>query len=257
MSRSFIIISLLVISVSTFAQKRGKKNYMNSRQTKTVFPDPFEYEINGWFLAPGITYTATLPGKQEKEINAVPTTIENKGKFRFYIGGGRYRFLEYWYLFKYMDYGLGYKWLAGEESTNPGSTNSFSDHHATAFINFNNIIDVSDIGFLQNTIGGNVDYQFIQNRTGVGPDNLIAQLHYKLGFGWKPTKKLLIIPAVEVPIVSFLPRLPNPTLNYFNSEFEPLIISLRFLFLRPKRDFCPPVYNPAMPTTTPADGVSE
>ena len=74
------------------------------------------------------------------------------------------------------------------------------------------------------------------------PPDLIAQLHFKLGYGFKLRSKLIMIPAIETPIFSVVPEDQSfGKLQWFSSEYRPLILSVRFLFLRARNGFdCPP-----------------
>lgn len=226
----------------------------------SFFPKTDRHKPSGWFIAPGLTYTLTSPaGPTNHPYAPNEYEFDAKGKLGLYFELGRYKIFDYQYFFNYMDYGLAYKSIAGREDHSiiagspigPLGTGSFSDQHALAFINFNNIIELSNPWFIQNSFGLNVDYQFGQDRQGgLGqgdefPGRFIAQAHYKFGIGFLASKKLLVIPSVELPIVSGLPNAPWPWLNYFNSSYYPLILSIRFMFLNEQQDVCPPVYNPA------------
>jgi hypothetical protein len=70
---------------------------------------------------------------------------------------------------------------------------------------------------------------------------MIFALHYKLGFGYKVNQKLFIIPAVETPILNFIPfEKGRSTINVFNLHYRPLIFTVRIAWLRkPKANACP------------------
>ncbi len=223
----------------------------------SFFPKTDRYKKMGWFIAPGITYTFTNPNDSIIKGNTGSEVIYNpSGKVGLYLEAGGYKLFKFQEYFNYLDFGIAFKSLGGKEtftSTDLGISGNgeFSDQHGLLFLNFNSIKELSNPWFIQNTIGLNVDYQFSQNRSGGSlineefPDKIIAQIHYKFGFGFMATKKLLVIPSVELPIVSGLPNAPFPWLNYFNSSYYPAILSVRFLFLGDAKDECPPVFNPA------------
>jgi len=245
-----IIISLFFISESLFAQKfrhrKEKKVAAYSKKVQSVFPDPFEYDLKGWHFDPALTYEITRPFPKKISGDEGETTFKPRGKIRGYLGIGRYRIVEYWYLVNYVDYGLAYKWMAGRElyeGAGGSGENKFNDHHLTGNLNFNNIKDLQN-GFLQNSLGLNVDYKFL----GAGSSPFIAQLHYKIGYGYKPNDKWLIIPSLEFPLMSFYPGIPNPMLQYFSSRYLPVIFSVRLMRIKKKTEDCPPVGNPAMPS---------
>lgn len=280
MKKSYLIITSLIlffqiaqeVSAQKFRHRKEKHSSSYSRKSESIFPQTFDYEPNGWVVDPGITYTLTQLGSKKVNFgDSIIADFVDKGKVRVYLGFGRFRMLEYWHLFKYFDYGIAYKWIGGKENyeasyvplgvTNSG-TGKFNDHNVLAFLNFNNIIDVRD-GFVQNSIGATIDYTFLQSRKsqfGVGerfPDRFVAQLHYKIGYGFMPNNKLLLIPSIEIPIVGFMPDIPNPMLPYFNSKYLPIIISVRCLLIRPKRDVCIPIEMPDLPEGFTPDGMGE
>jgi hypothetical protein len=249
--------------------KKVKDNHssINSRKQGDVFPTTFNYKPNGWYFGPGLTYTLTDFTKETKQFGnpEYDVTFNPGGKAGAYLEGGRYRFIENSYIFRYLDYGLAYKWLRGKENfetnTQINGTGIFNDHFVTAHFNLNNVVPVG-YGFIQNTIGLNADYGFIQTRKnsfGLGENNtgkFVGQLHYKLGYGWKPSEKLLMVFSVETPILNLYPfEVPKSRLPYFNSRYRPLIFTLRFIFLRPISDVCPPVYSPDMPRDFIPDGM--
>ena len=119
--------------------------------------------------------------------------------------------------------------------------------------NVNNIIQLTDYTFIQNSIGVNFDWKFLQkyetngspyaiNNTGA----FILSLHYKLGYGIKVTDQLFIIPTLETPILNGIKwENGKSTYGIFSSRYRPLIFSVRFAWLRkPDRGGCPPVYGP-------------
>ena len=248
-----VLVGLLLSEVSVaqkFRHRKEKQNKEYKKKPVTVFPDINEYHHSGWQFHLGPTFTATRPFPiTQTNSEGDPVKNNPKGGLALWAGGGRYRMLEYSYLFKYFDYGINYKWLRGKLVTEPGGERKFSDHEVGTYINFHNIIDVRDIGYIQNSIGLNLDYTFVRSpKTGDRPDPYIAQLHYKLGFGWKPARRLMTVIGVETPVISAWPGPPWPWFNFFSHKYQPLLFTIKFIFLRPVQDVCPPVYNPAMPS---------
>ncbi len=262
--------ALIIFSLSASAQikrpkhqQRDKKASLYREKTGEVFPEnDLQYKLTGWYWAPGLTYTFSLPPKHTNSFtdtlaNPFDVAFNPTGKIGLYLEGGRYRILQYSYLFKYLDYGLAYKWLRGAEvfSYSAGNgTGKFSDHFLLAHFNLNNVVNISNISFLQNTIGLNADYPILKSRVPgfvkgeTYPTGIVAQIHYKLGLGFKVNEKLMIIPSLETPILNLFPfNFPSSTLNYHHSKFRPVILSVRFLFLRPTQVECPPVYTPDFP----------
>ena len=57
---------------------------------------------------------------------------------------------------------------------------------------------------------------------------------------------MILIPAIETPVFSVLPGDEGRfgALQWFSSDYRPLILSVRFLFLRARKGWeCPPVKN--------------
>ncbi|MEM9024959.1 MAG: hypothetical protein AAGB22_14535, partial [Bacteroidota bacterium] len=115
--------------------------------------------------------------------------------------------------------------------------------------------------FLQNTVGVNVDYGLARStNTGAAaagadqefPPSVVAQLHYRIGFGFKVNDRMMVIPGIETPILNVNPLEAKSTLEYFSSRYRPLIFYLRFMFFRPTKDpACEPIRTPdgfRMPT---------
>lgn len=244
-------------------KQRDKKESLYREKVGQVFPEnDYQYKMSGWYWGPGLTYTLSVPRKHTKSFtdpmdNSFDVEFSPSGKIGAYLEGGRYRILQYSYLFKYLDYGLAYKWLRGNEgySFSSGSgSGKFSDHFLLAHFNLNNVINITDNSFLQNTIGINADYALIKSRSpgfGAGetyPSGFVGQLHYKLGYGFKVNDRLMIIPALETPVLNLYPfEFPKSTLGYHNSRYRPIIFSVRLLYLRPTGVECPPVYTPDFP----------
>jgi hypothetical protein len=96
--------------------------------------------------------------------------------------------------------------------------------------------------FLQNSLGFNVDFRFSDKRnnhantlghTQADPSRLLAQLHYKIGFGYKLNEKWFIIPTLETPILNlFQWDKFKSTDPMFSSRYRPIILTIRFAWLR-------------------------
>ena len=275
--KSFIILPLIFIfSLHLSAQikrpkykQRDKKQSLYRQKVGEVFPEnDFQYKMNGWCWAPGLTYMLSLPSKHTTSLgDTLNVELNPAGKIGIYLEGGRYRILQYSYLFKYLDYGLAYKWLRGAEKFSyaaESGSGKFNYHFLLAHFNLNNVINVTNTSFLQNTIGVNADYAVYSTYIKDGifdnttPSKFVANFHYKLGYGFKVSDKLMIIPALETPVLNLYPfEFPKSTLPYHNSRYRPLIFSVRFLFLRPTGVECPPVYTPDFPDGIIPEGQDE
>jgi len=263
MIKHLVYIYLLCIPLSLIAQK-DQLSY-NRLSGQKFFPSTLKYKPSGWILAPGITklYVNT-PNSITDNVNGIDYRFKPGSKIALYGEIGRYKIFKYWGFFKYLDYGLAYKRFSGleEVSGSDGTdvSHTFIDQHVTGHFNLNNIIELSNPFFIQNSLGFSVNYAFDKLRTpglSIGetfPDPGFAQLHYKFGLGIFATKKLLIIPSIELPLISAYPLGPIPTLTYFSSNYYPAIFTLKFMFLRDGREDCPPVFAPGLPDGFVPDG---
>jgi hypothetical protein len=281
MSRIVVIICLLTFCSPFLGQAQKKNPYMIDRTIKRDkrvrepwLPQNMRYARAGWFIAPGITYTMTRFDDPTETLvtddaSRIDATFKPRGRFGPYLEGGRYRIFNRGF-FKYVDYGLAVKKLTGREVMEGGIYSNadnttisefatdgiFKETFASGFLNLNHIHTMGSFNFIQNSIGINLDYRFLQNNEiteGVrgpeyvfpGPNPLMFQLHYKLGWGIRVSKKMMVIPTVETPIlnaVSF--EKFKSTHGWFSSRYRPLIFSLRFLFLRDANSTeCPPVFT--------------
>lgn len=257
------IVNLAILSASAQGYKRNKDD---------VFPLSERYRLGGLVVGAGITYMQGYNEEKEFFNYADSTTLSSmnyyakpKGQIGAFAEVGWFHSFKYPTIFEFMDFGLSYKWLRGKEEFREQawvdnnmiaenvSLNTFSDHTLSGNINFTSVIHTSENNFVTNAIGANVDYVIAPGRGGgrVIPGrqlkfpDLYAQLHYKLGFGWRLSEKILMIPTLETPILGIYPFTHiKSTLDYFNTRQRPFLLSLRFMFIRERTEDCPPVYNP-------------
>jgi hypothetical protein len=98
--------------------------------------------------------------------------------------------------------------------------------------------------FLENSLGINGDYQVggnqRYNRAGLPIElndlsRFVFQAHYRLGFGFKISRQLLIVPTLETPIVTFYEYDDlKSTLHVFNSRYRPFIFRVRIFMMDKK-----------------------
>lgn len=235
-------------------------NAQSGRQKPKLYGSN-SYKDKGWFFAPGITYTPGVSGNRFETLRGVGDLsndtifsgrFDPKGGFGFYAEVGRHHFIENIYLINHIDYGAHFKMLRGSERYvgavgNAGSlvetTNnaSFSESFAGAFFNASNILQITDNAWVHNSIGVNIDYRVISSRSLSGfygaipqsfPADLTAQLHYKIGVGFKLDNGLYVLPMIETPILNLYQfERAKSTLPYFSSEYRPLILTIRVMFL--------------------------
>jgi len=235
------------------------------RQLTPIYIPGTAYKNTGWFISPGITYM--LPEDRKQGLTTYNGAADNmdtlysgnfvrKGKIGFYLEAGRHKFISDRSIIDHIDYGIHFKMLRGVENftgvTNNGvgmtpveSNSTFSESFAGAFINASNILQLSSNTWIQNSLGVNADFRVISNRNaGVAygadwnfPNPLLAQLHYKIGFGWKPEAGIYIIPMLETPILTAYPwDNGKSTLQYFVGRDRPLILTIRIQWLSKEKD---------------------
>jgi hypothetical protein len=199
---------------------------------------------SGWHFAPGLTYMIPFKPKGEDAPVVKPggrlAIYAEVGRYRIFSGGGN--------VFNYMDYSIGYKRLSGKEEFE-AEKSVFKQNFLVGNFNINNIIQLSSFTFIQNSLGVNGDFKFSQKmQPSSSPiaDNtqrFLFSLHYKLGFGYKATKNLFVIPTLETPILN-LTEWERGRSDYgiYSSRYRPLIFTVRFAWTtKPSKGSCPPV----------------
>lgn len=256
-----IVLVLLFITPMALGQK------IFERKRPEIIPTDGKMRRGGLYVAPGITYA--LPRFKDEEETVFDTgdssytaTYDPDGRIGLYLEAGWFHASYDPWIIDYWDFGLAYKQLKGGESftgvytrgdssANLLGEGSFSEQYLTAHVNANKFIQTGDYQFLQLSLGVNADYSIGSSREHTGdpllnrhdfPPDLIAQLHFKLGYGFKVSKRLLVIPTLETPVFSVEPEDQGfGQLQWFSSLYRPVIFSVRFLILRyPKGFDCPP-----------------
>lgn len=281
MIRIIAIASLLIFCINFHADAQKKNPYMFDRTIKRDkrvrepwLPQNMRYARAGWFFSPGVTYTMVrfknfYETHSEDDAFRTDVKFNPNSRFAYYLEGGRYRIFNRGF-FKYVDYGLAVKRLSGRELmegqlvdktdntilADYESDGKFRNDYAGAFVNLNHVHTVGSFNFIQNSIGLNLDYRWrnkydyettlaVPTNNVEGPNPLVFQLHYKLGWGIRVSKKLMVIPTAEVPLLNIVKfEQFKSTHNWFSSRYRPLIFTVRFLFLRDaNKTECPPVYT--------------
>lgn len=264
MKRLPVLVPLLLLGMSALAQG------LMDRKHPDIFPLDGKMRRSGFFFAPGLTWTlAPFSDRQDEyrigQDSLFTATYHGKGALGLYLEAGWFISTRDPVILDYWDFGVAYKQLKGSEASQGTlalgdsvgqwlGDGTFNDQHLTFAVNANKLFHVADYRFLQLSLGANVDWRFGSDRAFEGvlvpgtqqfPPEFIGQLHAKLGFGFKLTQQLMIIPALETPFFSVLPEDQGlGRLQWFNTTYRPLILSVRFLFLRyPKGWACPTVKN--------------
>lgn len=262
MKRLLPIILLCLAAQGVFAQ-RG----LMERKRPELIPTDGKMRRGGLYVAPGITYTLTRFKDKEETVfrngdSSYTATYDPNGRIGLYLEAGWFHASYDPWIIDYWDFGLAYKQLKGSESFTGhyargdssallAGEGSFNERYLTAHVNANKFIQTGDYQFVQLSLGVNADHSLGSSREHSGdpmlnrhdfPPDLIAQFHFKLGYGFKVSQRLLIIPTLETPIFSVVPKDQGlGQLPWFSSLYRPVIFTVRFLFLRYPNGFdCPP-----------------
>lgn len=246
---SFII--LLLFSVSSYSQKKLDPTFPTD--------DPF-YKNWGWHAGIGGNYTVTNNGKHASVYVHNPDTVSYynfipRGQVGAMVEGGAFLLLDN-IIVSYLDAGLRVNWFQGKniftENRVTSSTNdtilftegerSFDIIDVSLRMNANNTIQLSNYGFIQNTLGLNVDYQFIKNQQTFPPifplddfanDKFQFQLHYKLAYGFRLDLMRYMIVGIDVPLMTFHPwNGGSQTIDVFGAQYWPITLSVNVMFLQ-------------------------
>lgn len=235
----------------------------SGRQHRPLYDlDGGAFHRRGWHFAPGVAYAfPSAAGRENERLiategGAVDTLYAGEfsaaGKPGIYLEVGRTHLMDALFILDCIDYGIGLKQLRGREDfsgtmfpeggvVEVENRGDFSQMRGTAFVNFSNIHQLSDRSFLQNSLGFNTDYRFIDRVTYNGPTTGMLQgfppdftcdIHYKLGFGWRPESGRFVIPTLETPLLSVVQfQDGRSTTQWFSTRYRPIIFTLRFILL--------------------------
>lgn len=264
MNRAIAVLPGLLLAGSLLAQG------LYGRKHPEIFPTDGKMRRGGFYFAPGITYAlARFNDKEETVFSNADTSytalFDPAGRIGLYLEAGWFHATSDPIILDYWDFGLAYKQLKGSEAfagtfmagdsiAQFAGEGGFNDQHLTLHANANKLFQLRDYQFIQFSLGANLDWRFgtahdytadftTLNRWAFPPE-FTGQVHAKLGYGFKLTKQLMVIPALETPVFSLQPADEGHfgQLQWFSSTYRPLILSVRFLFLRyPKGWECPPV----------------
>lgn len=258
------IALLILLSLATVLELFAQPM---SRRRPDLIPLNGQAKRIGWFVAPGITYTLPRFKNEEEEVFRNDSlrymaTYDPSGKVGFYLEAGATWYTRDPVVIDYFDLGVAYKNLRGAESYTGtllrGDTVApligdgyFAERLLTVAFNANKFFPTGNYQFVQLSLGANADLRLGSEYSHTGdpflnrhafPPDLIVQGHVKLGYGFKVTGRMLVIPALETPVFSVLPTDQGfGKLQWFSSTYRPLILSVRFLFLRARNGYdCPP-----------------
>ncbi|MBL7943547.1 MAG: hypothetical protein JNM00_12305, partial [Flavobacteriales bacterium] len=263
------IVPVLLVTFTLGIAMAGQQQ----REYSPLYVSHNKYLPRGWTFAPGLTYMFPAQGSRdelrtvfsESEIDTLYNgTFKAAGRPGFCLEAGRHHFLDRFYFLHHIDYGARFTMLRGSESFSGmmkadsvmipvDNKGTFSESFASVFFNASNTWQLSDNTWIHNSLGFHADYRVISNRSYEGPvtgmlqqfpENFLLQLHYKIGFGWRPEPGIYLMPMLETPILSLVPLDDGKsTLPYFSSRYRPVIFTLRIMFLDKMKNMGPECGN--------------
>ncbi len=236
------------------------------RKNPPIFPTDEPYFKNwGWFAGIGANYTLPVSGKTDALYNEASDTTFNYhysplGKVGMMAEGGAFYLLDNKYV-SLLDAGLRFNWFNGKENFEEyqvdqtlmdtisiqNGNQQFSMMNVSLRLDASNAIQVSKYGFILNTLGLNFDYRFYDSQK-VDPENYTfpfepfdlesnsafqIQVHYKFSYGFRLSLMHYMIIGIDTPIFTAIPwENGSPAFAFFSSDYLPLTLSVRVMFLR-------------------------
>lgn len=251
LKRPKYILSALAIVIALSASSQKKR--------EAIFPadDPY-FKKWGWMAGLGANYSFPISKEYSLTyVNGPENTIsvanyKPVGRLGAMLEGGAFYLVDN-YILSYIDGGVRVNWFRGKEDISIVVTDSmgvnseplnefrsFDYANASLRLNANNIIQVSNYGFIQNTLGVNLDYYFLENTnnpatiplTDYGFDPFQIQLHYKLAYGFRLDIMHYVIIGLDAAILGVYPwNDGRQTLDIFGSNYWPVTLSVKVLFM--------------------------
>lgn len=190
------------------------------------------------------------------------------GMAHFPLGDPKLKFIKK-RIFSYYDWGLGFKYLGGKETTDitnydPTGTVIISQQHGEGKDNYNSFkgfyngyiygrftlhknFYFGEKYFIDNGLGINFDYRIITGTqsyvgtstvglSGAQPQHFhkpfVAQFHYDLGLGIKIRRGSYFIPGIQIPIFGLAEfHKGNPSLKWYSSNYLPVYFHFKYIKL--------------------------
>lgn len=264
MKRLFLLL-VVGISVNSFSQFVDDFNKSQDKREKDREKSPFgknrrdaiwshsqsQHRGLGWFINPGVTYMfGNSANDENRSYDLTPTGLPG-----YYVEAGmEHLFRKDQKIVHYFDWGLGVKHFGGqekysEEGIQP-TRGQFNFGSVFLRADIHNVWQLSMFNFIDQSLGFNIDYRIYGGKddanyaspvASTNQSKLVAQLHYTFGFGYKVDDGFFIVPSFQTPIVTLLQFAGmNPSHHWFNSRYQPMIFTLKFAWLFPKKG-CTPV----------------
>ena len=259
-----LFIGLLLICFSSVAQrdlthrKKNKRTDVFGGALDVRSLKNYGLQING-----GPTYQFTrlhsTPVYDDNDGRPFDYTITPKGRLglffdigtaHFPISTPKFTFIKKRFI-SYYDWGFGAKLLRGKESVDITYVDGNTSHGEGAL--FNGYVSLRGTAhkniyfkekyFLDNGIGVNLDYRFMNNplsyTKGVQSpaihsfhEPFIAQIHFEIGLGIKKRRGTYIIPGIQIPILGIA---GNAAPHWFSSNYWPILFKVKYINLFEKK----------------------
>lgn len=226
---------------------------------KKLFPTGNTFKKSWWTVEGGGVYNVPMTGKRNKvfvnnQDSSYSATFDPSGGVSYRASLGRYHVTHDLRFFKYIDYSLGYRKRVGSEKYRAALTQfgqneasewkgegSFERSFLTLNLHLNNVIQIGDHQFIQNTVGLNGEYSLDNDEVAYDqelpefnpsqPPKFFGQLHYRLGYGIRLRKKLFMIPSLQTSVLNLKPFDGHSSLPFLNSRYQSFSLSIKLLFL--------------------------
>lgn len=237
---------LLLISI-TFSLK--------AQMNRDEFPLTREFKKGGFYVSPLATFS--FGSKKTGSYSIADTTydyeVAGRGKLAYGIELGWFHSFKQPRLIHLIEAGLSYRVFKGEAEhegtlSNPIGTelfksdNTFSNQYIVASVRAVNTKQWGKKSFLYTSLGANFNYEIANSydRSSVYPlsdeeflNETSLQIHLQVGVGFRISRQMIIMPTIETPLLTILPTDGiNPAFPFFSTNYQPIIIGLRFMFIR-------------------------
>lgn len=248
----------------------GQKDF-TPKNRKQAFGPPTDYrDLRNWGpqISFGPAYSLTKKANETvKTTNShnLPSdyTIDPKGSWGGYfdIGTAHYplkapKLLLFGSrLLSYYDWGIGFKYIGGKETTTINNYNSdgslsppslsgtgkYHNGYVTGRFTVHKNIHFNKTHYIDNGLGLNFDYRVLTGNQSYTPvsgavpkfhNPFVVQLHYELGFGIILKRGHYFIPSIQIPIVGFT---GNAALNWYSSNYRPIFFKVKFVKILEKK----------------------
>ena len=269
MKKVLFCVFFSIISLSFFSQRKFEKSKMNKNEKLIVRNDGIE-----WSFGPTYQLTKSKSGWEKLSLPALGQhQVDPSGKIGFFTEIGMAHFPKWTPFFSnrlldYVDWGIGFKSLAGKEETfyDTGSSifngiGEYRNGFLTARISAHTLIyvgkkkiDLAKKFFIDNGVGLDFGYNLWgRNQEYQGsyfPDNqqfypkFSMQIHYNIAYGIRFNRALMCLPGVQLPILGISQwNGLGANMNWFSSKYWPIQFNIKFIRLLEKKPNCAPVYN--------------